>query len=229
MKLMLIVLGGVSLFTLVACSPSSVLEDPNDRATRSAQETARVETAVFVGTQVSTLAAIQATADSAVITGTQLAQLQQENLDLQGTIVAVTTFGVPVVPRFTATPAPSPTPLNQTTYTDLRTTTGVDENGCPTDRRGRFSESDARVYFTARAINVVAGTRHKVQWLFEEEVRYESAEWTADQNYGEVCMNFWLEPSYTPFTVGIWTIYFFIDDQLYTEVPFEFCAAGELC
>lgn len=229
MKLIFIALGGVSLITLVACIPNNVIESSDARATRSLQETARVETAIFAGTQAATIAAMQSTADGASLTGTQLAQLQQENQDLQATIEAVTTLGLPVVPRFTPTPIPSPTLLNQATYADLRTTSGVDENGCATDRRGRFSETISRVYFTIQALNLQSGTRHKLQWRFGDEIRYESMEWVADQNYADTCINFWLEPSNTPFTVGIWTIYLYVDNQLYTEIPFEFCEAGELC
>lgn len=239
MSKLVVVLGGVGLFfATAACSPNTFVESSGERSTRQAQETARVETAVFVGTQAGTLVAIQSTVDSASIMGTQLAQLQQEGLYLQTTIDAITTLGVPAQPIFTPTFVSTPEPLVGTTtlgnvpradYTDIRTATDVDTNGCPVDKRGRFSETVNRVYLTTLAFGVRSGTSHQVRWFFGDELRSQSPEWVADQDYAEICVYFWLSSSDTPFEAGIWQVDLLIDGEIYREIPFEFCVAGELC
>ncbi len=234
-----VVLGGVSLLFVTACHPNELMESSEVRASRHAQETARVETVVFVGTQAGTLVAMQSTVDGAASMATQLSQLQQEGAYLQATIDAVTTLGVPVQPRYTPTVVAAAAPiagmsifgegLQNTDYTDIRTATDVDGDGCPTDKRGRFSETIGRVYFTTLGVGVVAGTRHQVRWLFGDEFRSQSQEWVADRDYDEVCIYFWLNASDTRFEAGLWKADLMINGTLFVEVPFELCQAGELC
>jgi hypothetical protein len=243
-NLVLIISGASLIYLVTACGPNPVLENSNNRQTQQAQETAQVQTAVFVGTQVGTLVALQATADTSGILATQMAQMQQEGRYLQATIDAVTTLGVPLIPRYTPTfsspnPSslgsgpvalitPSPSVLNRA-YQDIRTATDVDSNGCPVDKRGRFSENIDRVYFTALGAEVAAGTRHQVRWLFEGQVRVESPEWVSDGDYSNICIYFWLSTADTNFEAGLWRADFLINGELYVEVPFELCEAGELC
>jgi hypothetical protein len=243
-NLVLIISGASLIYLVTACGPNTVLENPESRQLRQAQETAQVQTAVFVGTQVGTLVALQTTADSSGILATQMSQMEQEGRYLQATIDAVTTLGVPLIPRYTPTfsnpnasslssgPAailsPSPSVLNRA-YQDIRTATEVDANGCPVDKRGRFSENIDRVYFTALGAEVVAGTRHQVRWSFEGQQRVESVEWVADGDYSNICIYFWLSTADTNFEAGLWRADFLINGELYVEVPFELCEAGQLC
>jgi hypothetical protein len=216
----------LSLVSLAAC----------DSAQPSSQEyTRQAQTAVFAATQVGTLAAWQATSDYAPLLATQVAQLQQENQNLRGTIEAVMTQGAPLrlnTPppvALVVTPIANPSAL-QARYEDLRTATRIDEaTGCALDKRGRYSPNDSRIYFAAIGFGLAKGTRHQTRWFFGQTLRYESIEWVADQAYEQICIYFWLEPSYTPFDPGLWRVEFWVDGALVLPVPFEICQVGELC
>ena len=130
----------VGLLVLMACNPNNVLVSEEQRETEQAQATARVETVVYSGTQVGTVVALQATADGAPVMQTQLAQLERENQELELTVEAIETRGVPVGLRITQSPqGPMPTMTQVARYMDLRTANSIDpDTGCATDRRWTF-------------------------------------------------------------------------------------------
>jgi len=216
-------------FTLTACS-GGLLGSTNELD--PPQVTARYETAVAVGTQAGTVVALQSTADSAPLFATQLSQLENENQELQETVEAVLTLGVPVIPRYTPTPSlvSAPPRIISGEYQEILTTANLDEStGCALDKRGRFSVDINRVYLATIGQGIQANTTHQVRWYFDEELRYESALWIADQDYEEVCIFFWLEPSYTPFVAGLWAADLYVDNEFMVRVPFELCETGALC
>lgn len=196
-----------------------------------AEKTAQVQTVVFAATQQGTVVAMQATADSAPIMATQLAQLQQENNRLGGTVEAVTTAGVPFLAEFTPTSrATTQVQALAAQYTDVLTTPTINEaNGCATGKNGRFSEDVPIIYFATLAFDVPQGAAHRVEWYFEDSLRYSSDDWIADQNYDEICIYFWLEQAYTNFEDGFWSVQFFVDDDFIVDVPFEMCESGVIC
>lgn len=218
----------MGLVVLAACEP--VLGESESRATEKAIGTARVETAVSAGTQVGTVAALQATVDSAPILATQLSQLEREKARLQDTVHAVTTLGMAVLP--------SPSPDNADTarssmrqhYQELQTSLGVEATtGCGLPKRGRFGVNSGRIYFNMIGVDIPAGTTHAVRWYRENELRYEASGWTADRIYPEICIYFWLEPSYTPFEPGMWSVELVANGESISPVPFEICDEGSLC
>jgi hypothetical protein len=217
----------VSLLVLMACNPNS----QSQSATQQAQGTARIQTAVYSGTQVGTVVALQATADGAPVMQTQLAQMERENQELQLTIEAIETQGVPVSLRLTQSPqGPTPTPTQVAQYTDLRTASDIDpDTGCALDRLGRFSAEEDIIYLTAIGQDVAAGDVHRTRWYMDGDLRHESDEWIPDEAFPQVCIYFWIEPVDTPFTSGMWNVQLMVNGQIVADVPFEICVAGELC
>jgi hypothetical protein len=176
--------------------------------------------------------ALQATVDGAPVLATQLAQLEQQNAELLATIDAVTTLGVSVQPRFTTTPTPAAisTLNNGGSYDDARTASGIDEaTGCAVDEKARFPLDAPIIYLTTVGRGIQVGDVHQVRWLMNEQVQDESVEWVADQDYPEICIYFWLEPSDVSFEVGQWSADLYVNDQRVAAVPFEICTADQTC
>lgn len=214
---------------LGACNPAGILSGSD--ATQNAYATARVETVVFASTQAGTVVALQSTADSAAAMETQLAQLQLQNQSLQGTLDAVETTGVMILPTPTLAPV-APTqglPVLAQNYSDIRTTLVIDAAGCGGNKQGRFATNDSRIYLTMVGTDIQPNQAHQVRWYLGQQLRYDSAPWIPEQSYAQTCIYFWIDPSITPFDVGIWRAELLVDNQIVLDVPFEICTAGELC
>jgi hypothetical protein len=220
----------VGLTALAACD---AVGNSDSRSTENALNTDRVETAIFAGTQAATVLALQATVDNAPLLATQLSQLEREKESLEDTIEAVTTRGIIAQPQVSPQPGSSTNnalPSSPNNYRELQTSVGIDPaTGCPTSKQGRFGVNEDMIYLNAVGIEVATGTAHRARWYREGELRYESEEWVADQTYPEICIYFWLEPSYTPFEPGLWSVELLVNNEALSPVPFEICVAGELC
>ncbi|HLA42357.1 MAG TPA: hypothetical protein VJZ27_02915 [Aggregatilineales bacterium] len=223
----------LTVFGLLACNPGSLVDRSEQSDAQDAQRTAQVETVVFSGTHAATVAALQATADSAIAMETQLAQLQREHENLLATIDAIQNLGVTPQAQIVTASAQSISPTTANffeQYIGLQTASGIDsDTGCAIDKRGRFSVTTEAVYLTMVGHDVQANTPHQARWYFGDELRYSSDAWLPDQDYGQICIYFWLEPGFTTFEVGLWRAELFVDNQFMAQVPFEMCAAGDLC
>lgn len=73
---------------LTACGPGGLFEDSSDRATRDAQNEIYVETIQYVETQVSTIEALQSTAQYVSQMSTQVIRLEVRNQALEATLQA---------------------------------------------------------------------------------------------------------------------------------------------
>jgi hypothetical protein len=130
----------------------------------------------------------------------------------------------------TPVPADVPTLTSGAIYEDAQTASGIDEaTGCAVDEKTRFSLDAPIIYLTAVGRSIPSGTVHQVRWLMNEQVQDESVEWVADQDYPEICIYFWLEPSDTPFEAGQWSADLYVNDQRVVAVPFEICSADQAC
>lgn len=96
------------LFCLSACG--GVFNSAAD-ITIEARATSDVGTAQAMGTQAPTMQAMQATADQAAILATQIGQMTRQNINMQGTISAVSAVTNLQAPA--ANPAQQPTPIPQ--------------------------------------------------------------------------------------------------------------------
>lgn len=88
--------------------------------------------------------------------------------------------------------------------TGLSTQTNA-ADGCVINPQGAFSSSVERVYATLRALNVQQGTLMETDWYREGELVWEDS-WTVDATYDDICVWFFIQPSYVPFTPGNWSV-----------------------
>ena len=207
-----------SVLLLAACGPGDPFEDPSERATREYEGTRYFQTVAAVDTQAATVVALQATVDHAVIMATQIGQLTFQNQALQATLTAMSAAGnhassvspvaaPPAQPTSLAPPQPgqggtvvlrgNTTYRNLTTASDIRFT-----DGCAVDSVSIFSPSQSKIYLTVIGSNVQQGTRYSVTWMNDGQAVPTTDAWTADQNYDQICIWFFIE---APFEPGSWT------------------------
>jgi hypothetical protein len=237
----------LGLISLAACGPGDVFEDSSDKATREAQDTLYQQTLTFVGTHAATIAALQATADSAAAMGTQIVRLNAQNQALQATLDALARGGqLPgnvqpqppaaqpggqtsgsndLFPSSAATPTP---PTGGTVYLEATTATRVsDKDGCAEDSVTTFTPSSERIYMVVEAQNVKAGITYYTRWLYGGENRFETVTWVSDADYEELCIWFYVTPADMFFTPGSWQVQL-IADQLATISRSFTVEGGEL-
>lgn len=87
----------------------------------------------------------------------------------------------------------------------VATAAGVrSSDGCATGRQSSFNTSTERIYLTAVATNLQAGTRFDLSWQYDGSTVHQSS-WTADQNQSSLCIWFFIDPSDAPFSAGSWS------------------------
>lgn len=232
---------------LPACGPGGVFEDSSLRATREAQNSLYEQTIESVQTQASTVEALRATAESASSMATQVIRINAQNRALEATIDALALGisqaqanaplppaaqpgGTPIVSNQLFPNANLPTP---TTAAPLAPATGVtiveattaltvsDEDGCATEWADIFEPTEDRIYMVVRAQNIQAGTLFSTRWLFENQNRFDTVTWTADQFYPELCIWFYVTPEDMVFQPGLWTVQFLANRSAVVSRLFE--------
>ena len=92
------------------------------------------------------------------------------------------------------------------------TSTSVDSSdGCMVNARTTFDIDEDQVYMTARALNLAQGTLMAVEWMRDGAMVWQDT-WVVDANYADICVWFFLVPSYVPFTAGTWSAQLFADN-----------------
>jgi hypothetical protein len=216
----------LGLISLTACGPGDIFEDSSDKATREAQDALYQQTLTFVGTHAATIAALQATADSAAAMGTQIVRLNAQNQALQATLDSLARGGQPATnlqpqppaaqpggqisgsndlfPASGATPTP---PAGGTVYLEATTATRIShDDGCAEDNVTTFTPNSERIYMVVRAENVKAGITYYTRWLYGGENRFETVTWESDADYPELCIWFYVTPADMFFTPGSWQV-----------------------
>lgn len=227
---------------IAACGPGEIFEDSSDKATRETQNEIYYQTVVFVETQVSTLAALQATADSANRMATQIIEIGAQNQALQSTLDAAArgqsgqilqpqppagqpADGTAVSGNSAFFPQQQPA-ANMTIYTEAVTATGVNnDNGCPLDNVTDFDASEDQVYMVVAAQQVQAGTTYYVRWSNNNQVVSESVNWTSDAAYDQICIWFYMEAE-GRFASGNWTVELIADELPVISRSFRIGSSG---
>lgn len=220
----------LGLFCLTACG-----EDPFNRDPQKTQIAMYAQTQTALELFEPTRVALQSTADAAPLLATQSAYLTMQNLNLQATMTAYQMSQVQPA-QLMPTPTLDGSQISRAGehYQNVTTASGVyDADGCAMDKKDTFYISGAddptRIYFTTLATDVIAGTTYQTRWSHGANVRYESITWTADQNYDEICIYFWLESSYTPYEGGFWLVELLANGAYATGTRFAMCEPGLLC
>ncbi|MEQ8677476.1 MAG: hypothetical protein RLP44_14255 [Aggregatilineales bacterium] len=113
-----------------------------------------------------------------------------------------------------ANPQVTTVPFNsdQQSFVVTGTSTSVDpSDGCMLNARTTFDIDEDQVYMTARALNLAEGTLMAVEWMRDGTMVWQDT-WLVDDNYADICVWFFLIPSYVPFTAGTWSAQFFADN-----------------
>jgi len=97
-----------------------------------------------------------------------------------------------------------------------------DVDGCIIGASSRFETNVSRVYGTLQAFNVTQGTFMETDWYRGQELVWEDS-WTVDSDYDQICIWFFIQPSYVAFTEGNWSVQFFANGQPIDQpIPFNF-------
>lgn len=239
-------LAGV-VFALAACGPGGVFEDSSARATRESQDNLYLATVQSVQTQASTIEALRATADSAAAMATQVVRINAQNSALEATIDALA-LGItqpvntsPLPPAAqpggtlsgsnqlfpnannpTPTIAPPALPASGVTILDATTALAVsDDTGCALDRTTIFEPTEDQIYMVIQAQNIEMGTLFSTRWLFDNQNRFDTVTWTADQFYAELCIWFYVTQEDMVFQPGLWTVQFLANRSSVVSQTFE--------
>ncbi len=233
---------------LAGCGEGGIFEDPEAKATRESQGTAYVSTITYVETQSGTMTALQGTADSAMLLGTQVAQLSAQNQALQSTLTSGQAFPTAPIVQAQTLPAggtPGALPGQQpglagggeaqqegiiaqsstgTTYVDAVTATGVrNSDGCAIDSVSVFDANEDEIYMVTTAVNVQPGMTFNSRWSTGGTVAFESDSWTANRTFDEICIWYYLEG---PFSEGSWTAELLADGQVASRRTFQVGTGG---
>lgn len=239
MKYLVLVIVGLVFIAIIAYGELT-FDDPEFRAE---QRRAAEQTLVIVGTQEGTMLALQATIEAAQPIQTQfVAAIREQDYLLQtqdairnGTIIAPATATLAL-----PTPRPQDTFSNgssviSSNYANITTATDIDDNGCAIGSSRQFDFNSAgdgpSVYLVTRARNVSPGTTFQSRWYPTDALMqpYESVSWTADTNYTETCVYFWMEPADIPYMPGSWTVELIVNNTTVQSLNFTLCETGGTC
>jgi hypothetical protein len=90
-----------------------------------------------------------------------------------------------------------------------------DSDGCATDTQSQFTSDTQRIYVTARALNMRAGTLLGVEWLYQGAIVHKE-DFVVPIDDDDYCLWFNIDPSTVTFSPGGWIV------RLYAnETPVE--------
>ena len=137
--------------------------------------------------------------------------IEQGGLVTPGMNAPITTPGAPGGSQMSDGGAASAT--GETQFVDLATAAVViDADGCASPAAFSFSTSTTRIYATARAFNIRAGTQMRADWLRDGVVVYQASAWTVEADDDDFCLWFYIEPGDVAFDVGNWSVQVYADD-----------------
>jgi hypothetical protein len=229
----------VLMLLVTACAPSAeVTITPTVRLVNreefQRESTAIAQAMVMQATEVSgTAVAAQAYVAQQESINIQLAATlrvvvpaTQQVIDMSGPVTPgmVATLSPLTTPGAIATqsagsvilPAASPSPGADTGthFTDIAVSLSVrDDDGCADGATTTIPSSATRIYATARAFNIRAGTLMGADWLRDGQVVYQSSPWTVEGDDDDFCLWFYIEPVDIEFTPGAWAVRLYANGQ----------------
>jgi hypothetical protein len=211
---------------LISTSACAVLNQADGPATLVAQNAAyATEIAALdaAGTQENADAGIRA-ADLA----TGAARVNGVNAQLVATLqVAVTPTPRLEGSAFDPSAPPDPGGVSQRLYVNTGIATEIrSSDGCVVNQREQFSPFEPRLYATFIAYNLKAGTLFRVEWWWTtaQQLMF-SDSWTADTDYDELCVWFYITQDDVTFQPGTWQARLFVDEvQMTSPQSFEIVA-----
>ena len=96
-------------------------------------------------------------------------------------------------------------------------------SGCATRTASRFSNSDERIYLTARVLDLQAQTYFDVDWIYRDRVVYRVS-WQATYAAQAECIWFYATPQDFPFLPGEYSSKIFVNGALQATTEFSIAA-----
>lgn len=217
---------------MMIASACSALTPEDPAATLRAEREAYVAEATTIASN----EIVQQTqvAESVVAAETRVREVEARNALLLATlqVVAPPTQQVvnlsgAVTPGLLATPAPpgsvisgtSGTPVPggvgtvSTNFVEISTALTVrDSDGCADTVANAFAADVQRIYVTARAFNISAGTTMRVEWFYEGTSSFTES-FTVDVSDDDFCLWFYIEPTEVAFSPGSWSVQLYANEQ----------------
>jgi hypothetical protein len=133
-------------------------------------------------------------------------------LTTPGAISATQSAGSVILPA--ASPSPGADTGTGTQFTEIAVSLNVrEDDGCVDGPTTSIPAGSTRIYATARAFNIRAGTLMGADWLREGQVVYQSSTWTVESDDDDFCLWFYIEPADVEFTPGAWAVRLYADGQ----------------
>jgi hypothetical protein len=226
MRLKLIEFGKFLIIALAAFAmlPSCGALGQADVPATMAAQNAALATEIVMLDEISTSESMVSLNRAAEL-ATSAAQINGVNAQLVGTLQVVVT-PTPQLQADAFDPmAPSaPGEVGQRLYVNSGISTEVrSSDGCVVDPREQFSPLVSRLYATFVAFNLTAGTLFRVEWWWttNQQMMF-SDSWTADQDYDELCVWFYVTQDDVTFQPGTWQARLFVDEvQMTSPQRFE--------
>ena len=239
LKYMVLITVGVIFMGLLVAG-ELYFESP---ASRTQQYTIAQRTLGAVGTQMSEMDTLQQTVEASEPMQTQYAvAMSQQNALVATQTAIIEASPLPENTNIQASETPPPavqaTEISQETHanvTNVATSTGIDANGCASNTMTIFNTVDvvnpSPIYFVAETQNVIAGSDFQTRWYSVENTRdiYTSGTWTADADYPQTCIYFWIEPSDITYQSGSWMIEFVENGVVIQTATFIMCRPEDGC
>lgn len=228
----------LSLIMMVLVTSCAAFEDPSQRATENAENTALARTIAVVDVQIETMVALQATADSAALLSSQVTQIAGERDALRATL----NIGVPgansggfsptsaPAPGSTpsaldggapAGPLPSPTTASGVQYVQATTSTTLLDNSCAANPQEMFRSDTEVIYFVVTVENLSAGTSFSLRISEEGQIRnLDTNFWTSDGFYDRTCIWYGIDSANIPFEPGNFTAELLADNRSVAQTSF---------
>ncbi len=210
------VMWGMLVIVLIGIiSACAAFEDPSQKATENAQNTALWTRVYSLETQEATVVALRQTADGSVIMQTQWADATMQVGALRATNAALlrnpTPAATPNIPPTAldgGVPAgPQPTtavPALASRYGQATTSTDQDEDGCALNITTSFEvENTELIYFVVRVTDVTPGTAYGLRVSsFGQVVAVDPTFWTSEQAYDDTCVWYGIDRETMDFEPG---------------------------
>lgn len=204
------VLTWLSLALLAVLGACQVFQGPDVQATLQAEGAAYLEEATAIAQSAQSVrVAVQGTLDAG---GTQAAEVNSINQQLLATARAA----IPPTPERQIGDAVIQS-IQGTIAAGSRyfVKTGVSSrvrssDGCAEDVRTSFPDTIGRIYANVLVFNIEAGTPMQARWFYNEQLVWEDG-WSVNRSASELCIWFYIEPSYVEFTPGNWSVRLYAD------------------
>jgi hypothetical protein len=225
----------IAIVIVLFITSCAAFEDPSQRATENAENTAFARTVSAVDVQLETMAVLQQTADGIEQLEAQMAQLQNDR-DRLATQIAnggqvvnnapaptidnsdpfISQPSLAPVPQQTqqaldggapAGPQPTGTSVASQQFVNPVTSTDIDESSCQAlGVTDTFSMEADVVYFVVSAVNLEPGTNFTLQVMQgETTLDTDPTFWTSDDFYPQTCIYYGMDAQNFEFVAGTYT------------------------